>query len=547
MDGGIVGVIDSKGCSRLFVGSPISVASIKNMKSSGYMPSSSSAISGAGPVGPTKRGPFNGLVICVTGLPKEARQQIMAAAERLGGQYSSSLHPGCTHLVVQSCVGRKFEHALKHGQRNGLFVVTLGWFVDCVRRNVRLSESQYAVKIVGGTLFPLLESNGFGLPRNENSCLPLTHIGDEKSYNTVSNTHQLHRQPLPKDCSSGSLFSSDLIFIDPDISVELRKKVVNAASKEGAKFLDQWFIGSPASHIVCESPSIQKYIGHANSLVTPLWVFKTVKEKCLQRLVHLSSDLVRQVALILENHQMNQTGQVNSGGNALHSRNSYAYERIEDTIEERKKYMELAKMGVRIRRSRRMQSCQMPLHPITPGSLLDSLCWSVSEPTSSACIFTESSEVEDPNSVFYDAKTDGRDSEAPIESFSRLLRESDRSELIFKNHFLTILFPIDRFGELGPSSRTFFSDNGFTCSQVLDHIYNFYQDNISADEAEVAIHTDSGHADKLRSLYAGKEALEQGFVRCRRIEFLGSRRYFEALKRISGQNNSNCYELVLRA
>lgn len=31
--------------------------------------------------------------------------------------------------------GRKFEHALKHGLKNGLFVVTLGWFVDSVRRN----------------------------------------------------------------------------------------------------------------------------------------------------------------------------------------------------------------------------------------------------------------------------------------------------------------------------------------------------------------------------------------------------------------------------
>ncbi|KAK8953553.1 hypothetical protein KSP40_PGU021444 [Platanthera guangdongensis] len=56
MDGGIAGVIDNKGCSRLFVGSPISVASITNMKSSGYMlSSSSSVISGFGPVGPTKR------------------------------------------------------------------------------------------------------------------------------------------------------------------------------------------------------------------------------------------------------------------------------------------------------------------------------------------------------------------------------------------------------------------------------------------------------------------------------------------------------------
>lgn len=31
--------------------------------------------------------------------------------------------------------GRKFEHALKHGSKNGLFIVTLGWFVDSVRKN----------------------------------------------------------------------------------------------------------------------------------------------------------------------------------------------------------------------------------------------------------------------------------------------------------------------------------------------------------------------------------------------------------------------------
>ncbi|CBI20742.3 unnamed protein product, partial [Vitis vinifera] len=46
-------------------------------------------------------GPFSGLVICVTGLSKEARKQVMDAAERLGGQYSPNLHPQCTHLVVQ--------------------------------------------------------------------------------------------------------------------------------------------------------------------------------------------------------------------------------------------------------------------------------------------------------------------------------------------------------------------------------------------------------------------------------------------------------------
>ena len=39
-------------------------------------------------------------------------------------------------------------------------------------------------------------------------------------------------------------------------------------------------------------------------MIQPLWVLKTAKEKCLQRLVHLSSDLARQVAIVLENAQV---------------------------------------------------------------------------------------------------------------------------------------------------------------------------------------------------------------------------------------------------
>jgi hypothetical protein len=33
--------------------------------------------------------------------PAEARGQVKEAAERLGGEYIGSLHPKCTHLVVQ--------------------------------------------------------------------------------------------------------------------------------------------------------------------------------------------------------------------------------------------------------------------------------------------------------------------------------------------------------------------------------------------------------------------------------------------------------------
>lgn len=37
------------------------------------------------------------------------------------------------------------------------------------------------------------------------------------------------------------------------------------------------------------------------------------------------------------------------------------------------------------------QLCQVPIHPITPTSLLDSIRWSISEPTTSACTYTDSS------------------------------------------------------------------------------------------------------------------------------------------------------------
>lgn len=45
-------------------------------------------------------------------------------------------------------------------------------------------------------------------------------------------------------------------------------QVVDAALAEGATCTDQWFVGCRASHVVCEGPYVQRYIGHANNLVT---------------------------------------------------------------------------------------------------------------------------------------------------------------------------------------------------------------------------------------------------------------------------------------
>lgn len=290
-------------------------------------------------------------------------------------------------------------------------------------------------------------------------------------------------------------------------------------------------------------------------MLQPLWILKSVKEKSLQRLVHLSSDLARQVAVIIENAQStlyeHDALQESTNPTTISCRKSISCGNSNETIEARKKLVDMAKYGVRTRRAHRMQSCQMPIQPITPSSIMDSICWSVSEPTSSACIYTELSEADDTseqqNKIFFGAQGSERDYELLSENFSRPLTESEKSEVVFKNHFLTVFFPIDRFGELGPSSRTFFSNGGFSCLQILDCIYNFYQENMTSEEIGMAIHTDSRHADRLRSLYASKESIDQGFVAFKRIEFIGSRKSFEALKRVSGENNTHVYQLLIRA
>ncbi|WJX41642.1 hypothetical protein P8452_28965 [Trifolium repens] len=484
---GRVEVVSGKGCSRLFSSSFTSIRGLQPLEQMSFVSSSPQVSSNA---------PFAGLVICVTGLSKEARNQVMEATERLGGQYSPNLHP-----------------------------------------QLRLTESLYSLKSHGDNSMP---SDDFRLLpgyTNAGNCLPA-------KIHEIKHTHhaeEFRRFSGRESNRSLATLSGSSIYVDPSISSELQNKVVEAASREGASFVEQWFVGCNVSHVVTEGTSIQRYLGYSSNLITPLWILKTAKEKQLQRLVNMSVDLARQLGLMLEDAH-----------NGISGKDAVKQKVLDEVgYKERQQIVNSAKTGVRSRRGRRMQTCQTPIRPITPNNLLDSICWSISEATSTASIYTDSFSAEDPNenhnSIFFDAKGDGKDADASFSNSTRPLSESEKSELIFKNHFLTILFPIDRFSEIGPSTRTFFSHNGFTCLQVLDHIHAFYQENMPSHEIEVAIHTDSRHADRLRSVYSSKETAEHGYVMFKRIEFLGSRTSFEMLKRVSGDNNSNVYELLLRA
>ncbi|KAL2525447.1 BRCT domain-containing DNA repair protein [Abeliophyllum distichum] len=438
--------------------------------------------------------------------------------------------------TLYSFHGHKLEHALKYGPTNGLFLVSIGWFVDSVRRKVRLSESLYSISVGKvDDLNRIVQNSSI-----ENSCLPIGSPEYAKQPDTTEGQQLRFSERVTKR-TVASAVAGYSFYVDTEISAELHNKVVEAVSTQGATLVDQWFVGCTANYVVCEGSSIQKYLGHSSNIVTPLWVLKTAKHP--QKLVHLSADLARNIGTILDTVQNSISCEEVNGVTGPQGAPGSV---IKISHEERQNIANLAKDGVRKRRGNRMQTCQIPIRPITPSSLLDSICWSISDPASTASIYTDSSSVEnadEDHAVFFDAKGDGKESEASFVNLSRPLTESEKSELIFKSPFLTVLFPIDRFSEMGPRSRTFFSDKGFTCLQVLDHIYTFYQENMSTEEIFVAIHTDSRHADRLRAVYSSK----QNTVEFKRIDFLGSRRSFEMLKRVSGDNNSNVYELLIRA
>ncbi|EFJ19419.1 hypothetical protein SELMODRAFT_419110 [Selaginella moellendorffii] len=441
---------------------------------------------------PLANGPFRGLIICVTGLSKEVRAQVQDATERMGGVF----------------VGRKFEHALKHGVKRGLFVVTLAWFINSAKLNERLDESLYAVS--KNSFFNAVISPEQGLFDGEHACLPSRF---EESKSGDISVKSLAESPNAES-KRGLLLRGFTLYLDPCLSEDVQAKVVAGASKEGATFADNWYSGSDVTHVVCERDSFLTYTGSTCNLVTPLWLLKSLKEHALQRMVQLSTDLARHLAFVAD---------------LLQSKSSLQNEDAVKSLQtEREELVKNAKEG----------PCRTLPRPITGATLLDGLCWSVTDCPSAAKVYAEIS----PSDEFFDAPDNGNTSGSESDLFARPLTESERQEIIYNAVFLTVMFPVDRFAEMGPSSRSFFCENGFTRQQIMENIYQFYQEPLSEQELNVAINTDSKHADKLRALYAARGSSNDVM---KRHEFIGGRRCFDGLKRLSRENTGQIYELLL--
>uniref|UniRef100_A0A7I4E3R4 BRCT domain-containing protein n=1 Tax=Physcomitrium patens TaxID=3218 RepID=A0A7I4E3R4_PHYPA len=466
---------------------------------------------------------------------------------------------------MHSCSGRKFEHALKHGLHRGLYVVTLPWFLNSAKQYERLDESLYSVqKSIADAITSENISDTIASSSWQNSCMPATcDLGSAyRQNNSVSkprssggsvktsastprtphSTHTIHAS------NSNTALSGARFYVDPDLPDDLQAKVQEAVESWGATCVELWSKNNNTTHVVCDPNSLSKYIGLNLHLVSPMWVL-SARDGFPLRCVQYSADLARNVADLLsvkENGTLPK-GSINTCGRPGNARVADSH------LQDRQEKATAAKAGVRRRRGPRMQPCRTLPRPITPTTLLDSICWVVTDTPSAAEVYTDSSgkasfENDEAKNGYEDDNGQYRDPGNKVsdkEFYTRLLSESEKREIVFRGAFLTILFPIDRFSELGPSSRTFFSEGGFSREKIIELIHSFYQEYMSPDEIDAAIHTDSKHADRLRTAYSSEEVDELGYVPILRSEFLGSRRQFEGLKRIGQEQTSHIYDLWL--
>ncbi|KAK7266298.1 hypothetical protein RIF29_18941 [Crotalaria pallida] len=122
--------------------------------------------------------------------------------------------------------------------------------------SVRLSESHYSVKSYRDNNMLLLD---------ENSCLPAK-ICETKHANNVEELQRFSGRESNRNLEL--TLSGSSIYVDPGISSELRSKVVETTSRDGATLVEQWLVDCNVSLVATKGTSIQRYLGYSSNLIT---------------------------------------------------------------------------------------------------------------------------------------------------------------------------------------------------------------------------------------------------------------------------------------
>lgn len=87
------------------------------------------------------QGPFNGIVVCLTGVSSKEDRNIKAMVQSLGGTCTDVLKAGVSCLVAKRARGAKYEVA----QTLGIPRVTMDWLPDCSKSRKLLPFTKYLV------------------------------------------------------------------------------------------------------------------------------------------------------------------------------------------------------------------------------------------------------------------------------------------------------------------------------------------------------------------------------------------------------------------
>ncbi|KTW30205.1 hypothetical protein T552_00683 [Pneumocystis carinii B80] len=85
--------------------------------------------------------PFYNLLICVTNIPVEQKEEIERKVTSLGGKYTPDLTRDTTHLITGDPSGKKYEFGVKWG----INIITPKWFWQSIERGACLEERLFDV------------------------------------------------------------------------------------------------------------------------------------------------------------------------------------------------------------------------------------------------------------------------------------------------------------------------------------------------------------------------------------------------------------------
>ncbi|XP_055995895.1 DNA topoisomerase 2-binding protein 1-like [Ostrea edulis] len=239
---------------------------------------------------------FKGLVITVSGLDSEERNQVKKAVEAEGGKYTGEMKVNeCTHLIINKPKGAKYEFAKKWK----IHIVKSDWLYDSIEKGYCLEERQFSLtddmddKSEVKTSTPEKE-NGCRVDRNSTladiSCISNVSMIQRTHLNETSSTTQNRKSTDEFETTLESIdlskSSSDL-FLDGckiylsgfrGVALEKLRKVINAGGATRLNTLSENVTHVIVGERIEKDLEMLRRATYRPHVLTPVWMAECFRQ-----------------------------------------------------------------------------------------------------------------------------------------------------------------------------------------------------------------------------------------------------------------------------